>query len=266
MLKKLIFDHKKAGTQLFWLAALDLKKTYSGSILGWAWAVIKPAVMIAVYWFVLSVGLRAGSDIQGVDFASWLVVGMLAWFFIKDMLNAGTRCFKRYRYLVSKVKFPVITIPTFIAFSALFVNVILGVFIVGIVLIQGNSIPVQVVQLPFYALLMVIMMLAWSYLVGPIATISKDFESLISTITQTLFWMSGVLYSIPSLADGTVKTLLLLNPFVFIIEGYRKSLLYGEWFFEDMQAFWQFMITIGIMLVLGLYIYKRANRDMVDSL
>ncbi len=266
MLKHVINEHKKAGSQIFWLAALDLKKTYSGSMLGWAWAIIKPAVMIFVYWFVLSKGLRSGNDVQGADFVSWLVVGMLAWFFIKDMLNAGTRCFKRYKYLVSKVKFPVITIPTFIALSALFVNIILGIIIFVIVLIQGNSIPIQILQLPLYALLMVVMMLSWSYLIAPIATISKDFESLINTVTQTLFWMSGILFSIPLLSDGIAKTILLLNPFVFIIEGYRKSLLYGEWFYEDSWALWKFLITIVIMLVVGLYVYKRSHKVMVDSL
>lgn len=266
MLSKIFRDHKQAGRQLFWLASLDVKKTYSGSILGWVWAIIKPTVMIVVYWFVLSKGLRAGNTIEGVGYFSWLVAGMLPWLFIKDILTAGTRCFRRYKYLVSKVKFPIITIPTFISISAMFVHLILGVIVVAILLVQGNVIPVQVVQIPIYLLLMMIMMTSWSLLVGPIATISKDFESLIGTITQALFWMSGVLFSIQTLSDGPIKSILLLNPFNYIIEGYRKSLLYGEWFYEDLWSLSKFMITLIVIVILSLYVFKRAHNYMVDSL
>ena len=42
----------------------DLVKTYRGAALGWAWAIIKPAVTIFVYWFAFEIGLRAGKDVN----------------------------------------------------------------------------------------------------------------------------------------------------------------------------------------------------------
>lgn len=266
MLFKIIKDHKQAGSQLYWLSLLDLKKTYSGSALGWAWAVIKPSVMILVYWFVIGRGLRGSRLVHGVEFFPWLLVGMVAWLYMKDILNAGVKCFRTYSYLVSKVKFPVSTIPTFIATSTLFVHAILLTIALSILLLTGKSLPVQFVQLPLYTALMFIMMVSWSFIVGPISAISKDFASFVGTITQTLFWMSGVIFNINSLSDGIIKTILQLNPIYFIVEGYRKSILYGEWFYQDLGSMWRFLAVLALMIVVGLFIYKRAYNDMVDSL
>ncbi len=267
MLSKIIKDHKLAGSQIYWLALLDLKKTYSGSVLGWAWAVIKPTVMLMVYWFVIGYGLRGSEKlINGVEFFPWLLVGMIAWLYMKDLLNAGIKCFNKYSYLVSKVKFPVSTIPTFIALSSLVVHAVLLAIAFVILILTDNTFSIHLIQLPLYTLLMVIMMIAWCYIVGPISAISKDFASLIGTIVQTLFWMSGVLFNIDSLSDGVVKTILQLNPLYFIIEGYRKTILYGEWFYQDLASLGKFIIILALMIAFGLFIYKRAYNDMVDSL
>ena len=57
-------DHIEYKQQIFKLAKADLIKTYRGAALGWAWAIIKPAVTIFVYWFTFEIGLRAGRDVN----------------------------------------------------------------------------------------------------------------------------------------------------------------------------------------------------------
>jgi teichoic acid transport system permease protein len=63
-LVEIIKDHKAYIQQIFKLAKADLVKTYRGAALGWAWAIIKPAVTIFVYWFTFEIGLRAGKDVN----------------------------------------------------------------------------------------------------------------------------------------------------------------------------------------------------------
>ena len=52
-------DHKTYRKQIFKLAKADIIKTYRGSALGWAWALVKPVVTIFVFWFAFSMGLRS---------------------------------------------------------------------------------------------------------------------------------------------------------------------------------------------------------------
>lgn len=65
---QIIKEHVAYIQQIFKLAKADLVKTYRGAALGWAWAIIKPAVTIFVYWFTFEIGLRAGKDVNRLSF------------------------------------------------------------------------------------------------------------------------------------------------------------------------------------------------------
>ena len=68
------------------LAKNDFKTKYAGSYLGIVWAFVQPVVTILVYWFVFSVGLKAG-NVSDYPFVLYLVSGIVPWFFFQDALN-----------------------------------------------------------------------------------------------------------------------------------------------------------------------------------
>ena len=64
---------------IFSLAKNDFKTKYAGSYLGIVWAFIQPIVTILVYWFVFSVGLKAGT-VSNYPFVLYLVSGIVPGF------------------------------------------------------------------------------------------------------------------------------------------------------------------------------------------
>lgn len=84
------------------LAKNDFKTKYAGSYLGIVWAFIQPIVTILVYWFVFSVGLKAGT-VSDYPFVLYLVSGIVPWFFFQDALNGGTNALIEYNYLVKRL-------------------------------------------------------------------------------------------------------------------------------------------------------------------
>ena len=104
------------------LAKNDFKTKYAGSYLGIVWAFIQPIVTILVYWFVFSVGLKAGT-VSDYPFVLYLVSGIVPWFFFQDALNGGTNALIEYNYLVKKVVFKISILPIVKIISALFVHV-----------------------------------------------------------------------------------------------------------------------------------------------
>lgn len=70
ILADILKGHVEYKQQIFKLAKADLIKTYRGAALGWAWAIIKPAVTIFVYWFTFEIGLRAGRDVNRISIFS----------------------------------------------------------------------------------------------------------------------------------------------------------------------------------------------------
>ena len=82
--KEILKEHIEHRAQLSKLAEADLKKTYSGSVLGWSWALIRPSILIFVYWFAFSFGLRKGGDVNGYPFFLWLIAGVIPWYFMRQ--------------------------------------------------------------------------------------------------------------------------------------------------------------------------------------
>jgi teichoic acid transport system permease protein len=261
-----VAEHEEYWRQIFQLAAADLVKTYRGSALGWLWAVIKPSVTIFVYWFAFAIGLRASSSVAGFPFSLWLISGILPWFYVSEMLTQGTTTLKRYSYLVTKIKFPVSTISTFVSLSKLYVHLALTAIVVIIFIVFGYPIDVYFLQLPLYMLLMFAFFTVWSMFAAPLSAISKDFANVVSSFVMAVFWMSGIMWDINSIKIPWLSRLLLFNPVTFIATGYRNVFIYKRWFFEDTFALTAFLLTLAVMTAVSLYTYHRLRRDIADVL
>lgn len=265
-LKEILQDHIGYRRQLTKLAKADLKKNYSGAVLGWAWALIKPAILIFVFWFAFTMGLRKGGDVDGYPFFLWLIAGMIPWFYMRDMITGGANSIRRYKYLVTKIKFPISTIPTFISMANLVVHFGLMLVLLGIYIAFGYMPTVYWMQLPLYMLLMFLFFTVWGLFAGVLSSISKDFLNLVKSLVQALFWLSGILYDANSINVGWIRSILLFNPVTLIINGYRNSLIKQVWFFEDLTELRNFAIVFVIMLVLALWAYKKLKKDIPDVL
>ena len=120
------------------LSRNDFKTKYAGSYLGIVWAFIQPVVTIMVYWFVFTIGLKAG-DMAEYPFVLYLISGIIPWFFFQDALNGGTNALMEYNYLVKKVVFKISILPIVKVLSALFVHAFFVVFALIICSFNGSG-------------------------------------------------------------------------------------------------------------------------------
>ncbi|MDD4366487.1 MAG: ABC transporter permease [Eubacteriales bacterium] len=263
---KIIKEHIAWRHQIFKLAKADIIKTYSGAALGWSWAVIKPSVTIFVFWFAFSVGLRTRGP-EGYSFFLWLISGMVAWFYISDMWNQGTGAMRKYSYLITKMKFPISTIPTFVSISKLVIH--LGLLAITIVLfmLAGHMPDKYFMQLPFYMLLMFLMATGWALFASVMAAMSKDFWNLVKAFSTAIFWLSGIMWDPYSPAiPYWVKNFLMFNPVTYIVCGYRDSFIYERWFFEQPLLLAIFLGEMIIMWMFAIWAYKKLKEDLPDVL
>ena len=265
---KIIKQHITWRRQLIKLAKSDLIKTYSGSALGWAWAIIKPAVTIFVLWFAFDIGLRIGGTVStGHPFILWLIAGLIPWFYMDEMLLQGANALRRYNYLVTKMRFPIATIPTFVGISKLYVHIFLMVIVILFFLGYGYKPDIYLLQLPLYMLCMYFFFLAWAQFASILTCMSKDFYNLIGAATQALFWLSGILYDVKSMVvPEVVRILLLLNPITFISSGYRNVLIYKVWIWDEKEELMYFGIILFVMASLALWAYRKLYKEIPDVL
>lgn len=266
-IKLIISEHRELGFKMIVkLGKSDLIRTYKGTLLGWSWALVKPMVRIFVFWFAFSIGMKAGKPVEGYPYILWLIAGFLPWFYMQSMLTHGAGCFRRYKHLITKIKFPVSTISTFMNVSELFVHFALLAITIAIFAGFGFYPDKYMLQLPIYMFMMFLFFNAWSLFAGMLSAISKDFLNLIKSITSALFWLSGIMYNIDKMHSHTLQTILKFNPVTIISMGYRKVFIYKQWIWEDMTAVGCYCITTGVFIVLAILAYKRLRKEIPDVL
>lgn len=265
-LVKIIKEHLSYRNQILKMAKADLQKTYRGAALGWSWAIIKPAVTIFVYWFAFTIGLRMGKDVNGFPYFLWLIAGVVPWFYMSEMITGGTDCIRRYSYLVTKMKFPVSTIPTFVNISKFIIHIILIYLVIIIFRLFGYTPDIYLLQLPFYMLLTFIFFNVWGLFSAPLAVISKDYSNLVKSFITAIFWLSGIMWNPSTIKNSILKKILKLNPVTYLVTGYRNCFVNKVWFWESPKTLLCFIVITVLLGVLALWVYKRLRKEIPDVL
>src|SRR5499426_4090949 len=106
---------------IFSLAKRELLGRYKGSVLGIAWAVLTPVVMIAIFTFIFAgiFGARFGATHSSWDYALYLFCGLLPWTMFQETLQQSASTIVNHANLVKRVVFPLETLPVAQTFSAL---------------------------------------------------------------------------------------------------------------------------------------------------
>ena len=185
---------------------------------------------------------------------------------MSDMLTTGTETVRKYSYLVTKMKFPVSTIPTFVSISKFLVHLVLVGIMILIFVISGNMPTIYALQLPFYMLLMFIFFTIWSLFASLLSSMSKDFGNLVKSMVTAVFWLSGILWNPDTIQIGWIKQLLMLNPVTYLTNGFRNCFINDIWFWEEPKRLMYFVIITIIMLILAIWTYKKLRKEIPDVL
>lgn len=185
---------------------------------------------------------------------------------MNDMLTAGTDTIRKYSYLVTKMKFPISTIPTFVSISKFIVHLILMVIMILIFIFMGYPPTIYIIQLPFYMLLMFIFFTIWSLFASLLSSMSKDFGNLVKSMVTAVFWLSGILWNPETIKIEWVKKLLMINPVTFLTNGFRNCFINQKWFFEEPKRLLYFVIITALLLILAVWTYRKLRKEIPDVL
>ncbi len=196
----------------------------------------------------------------------WLIAGVMPWFYMNDMLTAGTDTIRKYSYLVTKMKFPIATIPTFVSISKFIIHLILMAIMIGIFIGMGYPPSIYLLQLPFYMILMFLFFTIWSLFASLLSAMSKDFANLVKSMITAVFWLSGILWNPETIKIGWIKKLLMINPVTFLTNGFRNCFINETWFWEQPKRFLYFVVITILLLVLAIWTYKKLRKEIPDVL
>ncbi|MBP1890154.1 ABC-type polysaccharide/polyol phosphate export permease [Clostridium moniliforme] len=265
-IKVLANEHIKNPLQILNMAKKDLKKQFSGTALGVLWPLIKNMIYVFAYWFTIQIGLKGTTKSIDQPYIIWLAVGLVPWFFIRDTIVPAASSIRSNRYLVTKTVFPTSIIPTFKVLSG-FISSFMFIGIVILMCIGSGIYPdIYWLQTIYYAFAAFILLVAISLTTSALVVVSRDVEFLLKSIIVLIFWVSPILWPISNIKNQLLSIIVKLNPFFYIIEGFRNSILYHKWFWESPALTLYFWGIVLILLAVGIFIHGKLRDYFADIL
>ncbi|MDR0963715.1 MAG: ABC transporter permease [Clostridium sp.] len=259
-----------ANRRLMWkLAKNDFKKRYAGSYLGAFWALMQPVVTVVMYHVAFGfLGISSGPTTASGRFVPqvlFLTAGLVPWFYFSEALNSGTHALLEYSYLVKKVVFKISILPIIKIIGATFIHLFFVLVLLVVAVSYGFYPTIFIIQLPYYSLCLFVFILALSYTTCAVIVFFRDLGQIINILLQIGVWATPILWSIHNV-HGTIKTILMLNPLVYVVNGYRSAIYEHTWFFQDMNATMYFWIVTLLCFIFGALIFKRLKVHFADVL
>ncbi|HUB86602.1 MAG TPA: ABC transporter permease [Verrucomicrobiae bacterium] len=244
----------------FFLAWRDLLIRYKQTVVGVAWALIRPALAILVVTFVGQVAkLSAG----GVPHALFAACGVLPWQFFSTALSESGNSLVNNSNLISKVYFPRLVAPASSVITSFVDFLITGAF-VGILMIWFHfAPPANIWVLPAFVLLAFAASFGAGLWIAALMVKYRDFRFIVPFIVQFGLYASPVIESTSDVHGKWQRLIFCLNPVAGIIDGFRWCLL-GH----DNIIYWPGLISsiAGVILLVltGIWYFRKTERTFAD--
>lgn len=245
------------------LSLKDVKRRFSGTYFGMVWAILQPLMTILVYWAVFQFGFRSG-DVGDIPFVLWFIAGIVLWLFIAESFTAASNSFLEYNYLIQKVRFNVNILPLVKILSSLYIHVLFTGIVIIICSLFGYYPSIMLIQIVYYVFATIVFVFALALLTSSIMVFFRDLNQIISIFLLIGMWGTPIAWDM-GIFSAKVQSILKFNPFYYLVEGYRDSILSRRWFWERPilgMYFWG--ITLFI-LVVGVSIYLRLKPHFADT-
>ena len=246
------------------LVIRDFGNRYLSSYIGLPWAFIQPIMYILVIWFAFTFGLRGGRHISGIAFAPWLITGLVPWLFISQTMIVSANAILDYSFLIKKTTIPVFMIPIVKVFSGMIVHITLVIGIMVILYFSYNISPsIYWIQIFYYLFALTILLVGIALLISSINVFLRDMAHLVNIFVTMLFWATPIIWPY-SMLHGNYRYIALLNPFFYIIEGYRYTFIEHTWFFEYTEMNFLFWIFTLLIFTIGSFTFKKLQPMFAD--
>lgn len=212
--------------ELFYILAWrDIAVRYKQTVIGVAWAVIRPFLTMLIFTVIF--GRLAKLPSEGdAPYALLVLAGMLPWTLFSTALGEASNSLVANANLISKVYFPRLIVPT-AAVGVAFVDFLVSlVLLVGVMAYYQFLPGWQVVMLPFFLVLALLASLGPGLYLTALNVKYRDFRYVIPFLVQFGLYVSPVGFS-SGVVPGNWRLAYSLNPVVGVIDGFRWSLLGG---------------------------------------
>ena len=243
------------------LAWRDVAVRYKQTVIGAAWAVLRPFLTMVIFTVIFGRVAKLPSD-GAAPYALMVFAGLLPWSLFSAALTGAAESMVSNANLIGKVYFPRIIVPAATLVTAL-IDFLLSLVILAAMMAWYEFLPGwQILLLPVFVALALLASLGPGLWVTALNIKYRDFRVVIPFLVQIGLYVSPVGFS-STVVPEDWRWLYSLNPLVGIIDGFRWCILGGEsgiyW-----PGFGTSLVVVVFFLWLGVRRFRATERTFAD--
>ena len=250
-----------AYRELLWvLVSRDVRVRYKQTVLGAAWAIVRPLLAMAVFTVVF--GRLAKMPSEGAPYPVFVLAGLLPWTFFSTAVTGAAESLVGSQGMISKVYFPRLLVPLSTIGVALVDAAVGLVVLAGITAWYGLPFGSSLLWLPAALLLLLLATLAVGTLLSALVVSFRDFRHLVPFAIQLWLYATPVVYP-AALFPPRWRWLLYLNPVAGPVDAFRAAFLGRS---VDPLGVLTSLAISGILLLVAIFYFSHVERRLADVL
>ena len=262
---------KKNRALLSELVRTDFKLRYQGSVLGYAWSLLRPLMMFAILYVVFVKFLKIGGDIP--HYPIYLLFGIVLWTFFADMTTQSLGSIVGRGDLIRKIKIPRWMIVLSSSINAL-INLGLNLIVIAIfAAINHIQLHESIMLFPLALIEIYLFALGISMFLSAAFVKYRDIGYIWEVVLQAGFYFVPILYPLSMIKNELAQKLILLNPMAQAIQDARYAVVtHDEKVITTYRIFdggWYMLIPLIIVaavLVLGVVYFRKKSPTFAEDL
>ena len=244
----------------YFFAWRDVLVRYKQTVIGLAWALLRPFLTMLVFVIVFSKLAKLPSE--GVPYPILVFAALLPWqFFANAFTEAGNSLISNAN-MISKVYFPRFIVPASAVIVSFVDFLISGIILIGLMLWYGFATDWRIVTLPLFIAIAFAVAMGAGLWIAALNVKYRDFRYIIPFVVQFGLYISPVGFS-SAVVPEQWRLLYSLNPMVGVIDGFRWAILGGNsplyW-----PGFFLSMFLVVLIVITGIYYFRKTEKTFAD--
>jgi lipopolysaccharide transport system permease protein len=242
------------------LVLKDLRLKYRESVLGVAWSLLHPLLLLSIYILAFKIIMRVPTE----SYPSFLLAGLLPWTFFAGALQASTQAIIGNGHLIKRVRFPREVLPIATVLFA-FVQLILAlaIFWPASLLLTRQPPTLSALCLPLILLLHLLFTSGLALSLSALTARFQDVIHLTEVGVLLLFWLTPIVYPL-SMAPGALQRVLILSPAAAFTVAYQEVLVWGR--LPSLRVLAVLVVATLASLLLGRFIFARRQVHFAEEI
>jgi ABC-2 type transport system permease protein/lipopolysaccharide transport system permease protein len=208
------------------LAERDLRSRYKQAAFGAAWAVVMPLLLMVVSTVFFQRVAR--QETGPAPYALFSYLGTLPWAFVNSSITSGAGVFISNNSLLNKVYCPREVFPL-ASIAVALADLLIGTAVLGVLFgVYGYGPTATAIWVPVLFAIQVLFTLGVTFALSGLVVYLRDLRQLVPLVLQVGLLATPVFYGVDRLPEGLARWYGTFNPLVGVIDGYRRTVLYGQ--------------------------------------